>query len=134
MRQTDAVQCELGLLGGFEAVVNGDTIPAAAWRHKRAMQLVKILALSPGHRLLNEQLVDLLWPDPSAAAGSANLRKAAHFARQTLGVPDAIMLADGRIELLPQADLRIDVDEFESAADLALQSRDPVALASSIGL
>lgn len=131
--QTEAVQCELTLLAGFGAVVNGDGVPAAAWRHKRALQLVKILALAPGHRLMNEQVVDLLWPDLSASAGSANLRKAAHFARQALGVPDAVTLADGRIALT-RADLRIDADEFERAVDVALRTRDPLALASSIGL
>src|SRR6516162_8587082 len=54
---------EIGLLGRFVVRVDGQPVPASAWRHKRAAELVKILALADPHRLHCEQVMDLLWPD-----------------------------------------------------------------------
>ena len=132
--QTDSVRCALTLLGGFGVVVDGEVVPAVAWRRGRALQLVKILALSPGHRLPAEQVVDFLWPDLSAHAGAANLRKAAHFARRVLGAPGAIVLADGRVALFEQAQVRTDAEEFERSVDAALPVGDLDMLADAIRL
>jgi DNA-binding SARP family transcriptional activator/tetratricopeptide (TPR) repeat protein len=128
------VWCELRLLGGFAAVVDGAAIPAAAWRHRRAMQLVKILALAPGHRLVAEQVVDLMWPDLSAQAGGANLRKAAHLARQVLGVHDAVVAAGGAVALFPQGEVWTDAEEFERIADAAVRTGDHGSLTTAIEL
>ena len=133
-RRLSGVRCALTVLGGFGAVVDGVTVPAAVWRHGRALQLVKILALSPGQRGPAEQVVDLLWPDLSAHAGGANLRKAAHFARRALGVPDAVVLAEGRVALFAQAEVWTDAEEFERSADAALRTGDLDVLAEAIRL
>src|ERR1700760_2573575 len=63
---------QIGLLGRFVVRVDGQPVPDGAWRHKRAAELVKILALTEPHRLHSEQVMDLLWPDlaPDAAAGN----------------------------------------------------------------
>jgi DNA-binding SARP family transcriptional activator len=81
---------EVWLLGRFVVHVDGQVVPADAWRHKRAAELVKILALANGHRLHSEQVVDLLWPDLARGAAAGNLRKAVHFARASLGAAAAI--------------------------------------------
>jgi DNA-binding SARP family transcriptional activator len=62
--------CTIHLLGGFAVEVNGEPVYANAWRHRRAADLIKLLALAPGHRLHREQVMDTLWPDlpPDAAA------------------------------------------------------------------
>ncbi|HEY2949677.1 MAG TPA: hypothetical protein VGJ53_14990, partial [Micromonosporaceae bacterium] len=128
------MRCELRLLGGFAAVVDGAAIASAAWRHRRALQLVKILALAAGHRLVAEQVVDLMWPDLPAQAGGANLRKAAHLARQVLGAPDAVVLAGGAVVLFPRDEVWTDAEEFRRAADAALRTGDRGSLATAIGL
>ena len=51
---------ELRLLGCFEVRVDGELVPAVAWTHGRARELVKLLALAPGHRLPRERAVDHL--------------------------------------------------------------------------
>jgi DNA-binding SARP family transcriptional activator len=48
------------LLGWFRVGVGSRTIPQDAWRLRKAAALVKLLALSPGHRLHREQAMDLL--------------------------------------------------------------------------
>jgi DNA-binding SARP family transcriptional activator/tetratricopeptide (TPR) repeat protein len=128
------MRCEVTLLGAFTVVVDGAEIPANAWRHRRATELVKILCLAEGHRMMGEQVIDLLWPELSPEAGRANLRKAAHLARSVLGARDAVVLGDGRVSLWPSGALEVDVEVFERAADDALGSRDEAKLAFAIGL
>lgn len=114
--------CEILLLGGFVVRVDGQAVPERVWRRTRAAQLVKVLALADGHRLLREQAMDLLWPDLEPAAASANLRKALHYARQALGSPASIADHGGRIELFP-AGVVVDAEVFEKTARRALATR-----------
>ena len=74
----------VSLLGGFGAEVDGVAVPPKAWRLKKARELVKLLALAPGHRLHREQAMDVLWRDLPPAAAANNLHQAVHVARRTL--------------------------------------------------
>jgi DNA-binding SARP family transcriptional activator len=107
---------EIGLLGRFVVRVDGQPVPDAAWRHKRAAELVKVLALAGGHRLHCEQVTDLLWPDLAPDAAAANLRKAVHFARASLGAAPAISRSGGMLELCPHGQVWVDALAFEAAA------------------
>ncbi len=108
--------CEIRLLGGFAVTVDGRPIADGAWRHRRGADLVKLLALSPGHRLHREQVMDALWPDLAPNAAAANLRKAVHFARRAMGSDASIGLQSEGVALWPEATLEVDVDRFEQAA------------------
>ncbi len=114
--------------------MHGREIPGGAWRHRRALELVKILALARNHRLAADQVIDLLWPDLSPHAGAANLRKAAHLARTVLGAADAIVLSDGVVALFPDADLEVDAEVFERAVDAATLAQDDVAWLEALAL
>jgi DNA-binding SARP family transcriptional activator len=107
---------EIGLLGRFVIRVDGQPVPCAAWRHKRAAELVKILALTKGHRLHREQVMDLLWPDLAPDAAAGNLRKAVHFARASLGAAPAISRNGAMLELCPHGQVSVDALAFEAAA------------------
>src|SRR5919202_2432682 len=108
---------EIRLLGGFEVRVDGEPVPAAAWTHGRAKDLVKLLALMPGHRLPRDRVVDELWPHLEVDAGLANLHKAAHHGRRALGDPAAIVLRGGQVRLAPEARVETDVERFETSGD-----------------
>jgi DNA-binding SARP family transcriptional activator/pimeloyl-ACP methyl ester carboxylesterase len=122
------------LLGAFEVRVDGRTVPAEVWRHRRAAELVKLLALAPRHRLHREQVIDTLWPELSPDAGAANLRKAAHHARRALGAADAVVLRGEHVALAPDAEVDVDATGFERAADEALGAGDPDVCAEIAGL
>ena len=107
---------EIALLGRFAVIVDGQPLPAGAWRHKRAAELVKILALAEPHRLHSEQVMDLLWPDLAPDAAASNLRKAVHFARAALGAAPAISRSGAMLELCPGEPVVVDALAFESAA------------------
>src|SRR5213080_1254804 len=101
---------QVNLLSGFTASVDGAPVPETAWRLKKARELVKLLALAPGHRLHREQVMDVLWRDRGPAAAANNLHQAVHVARRVLGA-SAIDVRDEVLSL--SAD--IDVDALEAA-------------------
>ena len=107
---------EIELLGRFAIRVDGQLVPDSAWRHKRAAELVKILALAEPHRLHAERAMDLLWPDLAPGAAASNLRKAVHFARAALGATTAIARSGAMLELCPGERVVVDALAFEAAA------------------
>lgn len=93
--------------------------------HRRACELVKLLALAPLYRMNREDVVEALWPHLDADAAFANLHKAASYARSWLGAKDAIVLRGGWVQLWPGARVCTDVERFERAAAQALGTGDP---------
>jgi predicted ATPase/DNA-binding SARP family transcriptional activator len=125
------------LLGGFRVSVGSRTIDGGVWRLRKAAALVKLLALSPGHRLLREQIMDLLWPDSGRKTASNNLRRTLHAARKVLDPhTGARYLAseDESLVLCPNRDLWVDVEGFEDAAATAHCSHDPAAYRTALDL
>src|SRR5215204_3790510 len=127
------------LLGGFKVSVGSRTIGEGAWRLKKAASLLKLLALSPTHRLHREQVMDALWPDLGTARASNNLRGALHAARRTLEPGRAsksryLSLREEQLALCPVERLWVDVEAFEGAAATARRSRDPAAYGLAVEL
>ena len=73
------------LLESFRVVLGDEEFDTDAWPGRRSAELVQLLALADGHRLLRDQVIEALWPHLDVDAGGANLRKAAHHVRQALG-------------------------------------------------
>jgi DNA-binding SARP family transcriptional activator len=109
------------LLGGFRVVIGGRVIEPKAWSQRKPAALVKMLALGPGHRLRREQVMDALWPELDPPAAAANLRKALHSARRSLGADEGtgLILSAGDLLCLPPDGLTVDVDEYWSFAGAA---------------
>ena len=118
------------LLGRLRVVVGEDEVGADAWAGRRAAELVALLALADGHRLTRDQVVEALWPHLDVEAGAANLRKAAHHTRQSLGSADAIVLRAGQVALFPSRSVETDAARFEARARAALASSDAARCAA----
>lgn len=123
-RAAVADTCRITLLGAFQVEVGGRPIPPEAWRHRRGADLVKLLALAPGHRLHRERIVEALWPSLEPRAGAANLRKALLHARRALGAPGAIASDGEALQLWPGGRLVVDAEAFEDAARGAVSGAD----------
>ena len=120
------------LLGQFRVSVGGQGDETKSQQlSRRAAELLQLLSLQPQRSLMNEQVVEALWPHLDPDAGSANLRKAAHHARQFVGQPDALVLRGGCVLLLPDREVDCDAVRFERAADDALASGDARACNSA---
>src|SRR5215467_3934334 len=126
---TSRVKIQIMVLGDFRVVIDDREILAAEWRRGASAALVKLLALAAGHRLHREQAMEALWPETPPESSSANLRKAVHFARRTLGDHDAIGFDNDIVSLGPEGDVVVDSEVFETEAKGALRSAhaDPAA-------
>src|SRR5919197_1256948 len=112
-------QLVVRLLGRFEVIVDSRPVPADAWAHSRAADLVKLLALAPRHRMSRDEALEALWPRLIVTAAASNLHKAASYARRALGDRGAIVLRGGAVELAPTAEVITDVERFEGGDDSA---------------
>ena len=121
----------IAVLGAFRVVVGGRVIAEDAWPSRRSAELVQLLALTHRRLLLRDQVMEALWLDLSPAAAGANLRKAAHHARQALGRQDAVVLSEGRVALFPTTPVETDVARFERSAEAALAGADGSACAAA---
>jgi len=125
------------LLGGFRVDVGSRTITQDAWRLRKAAALVKLLALTPGHRMHREQIIDLLWSDSGRSAASNSLRSTLHAARKVLD-PDAgsryLASEDESLVLCPGGDLWVDVEAFEEAAVTARRAKKPATHRAALDL
>jgi DNA-binding SARP family transcriptional activator/tetratricopeptide (TPR) repeat protein len=120
----------VALLGGLTVTVGPVAVTDEAWPTRRSAELVALLALADGHRLVRDQVIEALWPHLTPAAGAANLRKAAHFARQVLGSERAVRLAGGRVALFPGHVVDTDIASYERRARAVLRSGDRTAAAA----
>ena len=123
------MRLEVTLLGGFRITVDGRQTAEQEWRRSRSAALIKLLALAPRCRLHREQVMEALWPDLAPDAAAANLRKAVHFARRTLGEHEVIGGDPELIALGPKAERIIDAEVFEAEARAALRDGDADACA-----
>ena len=72
------------VLGGFRVEAGGRPVPEAAWRRRSAGRVVKLLALTPGHRLVRDRALETLWPDLTPARAAAAFYQALLAARRAL--------------------------------------------------
>jgi DNA-binding SARP family transcriptional activator len=127
-------EVRIELLGRFRVVVGERAVAEAEWRTRRARELVALLALADGHWLPRDRVIEQLWPHLDAAAGAANLRKAAHHARRSLGDQEALVLRGERVELFPDREVEVDAARFLAAAAGALEQPDPESCATVTAL
>jgi DNA-binding SARP family transcriptional activator/pimeloyl-ACP methyl ester carboxylesterase len=122
------------LLGDFIVEIDGRAVPSGAWTRRQAAGLVKLLALSPGRQLHRERVIDSLWPELTVEEAAPRLHKAAHFARRAMARADGIALRGDNVYLLPDAEVRVDVSDFDAAADAALAQRTAAAADAALAL
>ena len=128
------MRVEIQVLGGFSVSVNSVVVAQSLWRRDKAAALLKVLAVTPQHRIHREQLMDLFWPNADSEVAGAALRKAVHFARKALGHGDLISTHGDTVALAPMADLVIDAETFEAAATAALRQPSPEACGAAADL
>ena len=78
----------------------------------------------PGTRMHREQVIEALWPDVPFPVVGNRLHKAAHFVRKATDTTDSIVLDDRVVALFPNANVTIDVANFETTAAAALRTGD----------
>ncbi len=122
------------MLGGFRLLVHGQEVTDAAWKRKKARQLLKFVLSRPHHRVLKEEALELFWPESDPTAASINLRSTLHAIRQALepggraSDGGAIVADRDTIGLQPGLDVWVDADTFERLAMEAQRTARPLPL------
>jgi len=124
------------LLGGFRVERDGDVPPVTRWRRHAAQVVVKLLAVTPGHRLHRDEVVEACWPDADPESASRNLRVTLHAARHTLQpelaprAASAYLRTEGDMLALDRRGVVVDLDEAEERSAGALRERGDRRLAA----
>jgi DNA-binding SARP family transcriptional activator/tetratricopeptide (TPR) repeat protein len=129
------VTIEIRAIGGFEVLVEGIPVPPVSWARRHAAALVKLLAITDGHRLHRERVMAALWPAISVDEATPRLHKAAHFARKALERgAGTITLQHDIVCFDPPEVFDIDVDAFRRLAADALRNGNRDAAARAVEL
>ncbi|GAB6173134.1 hypothetical protein JCM15765_26120 [Paradesulfitobacterium aromaticivorans] len=107
----------LQCLGPFEVWRGEQQLNTNKWRRRKALSVLKYLALQPGYKAAKEQLLDLLWPSESPEKASNSYYVAIHSLRRglTSGLStevDYLEVERGWVALVPDLMTGVDVDEF----------------------
>ncbi|CAN5702517.1 BTAD domain-containing putative transcriptional regulator [soil metagenome] len=130
------------LLGGFRISIGSSrSIAGEKWHLRKAGNLVKLLALAPGHHLHREQATGLLWPELDSKAAANNLYHALHVARRILepstqatAASAYLQLSGEQLAFCPDGPLWVDVEAFEEAANMARHALEAAAYRTAIDL
>jgi predicted ATPase/DNA-binding SARP family transcriptional activator len=119
------MQIALSLLGAFEARADSRVLEGGVWKLKHPRLLLQMLALASGHELYRDQVLDRLWPNADAQAGSNRLYHSLHVLRAIFteaGVAKAepvVVFEGGRLALSPAHAFDIDVQRFHALIEQA---------------
>lgn len=114
------------VLGGFRIDLDGTEIELGPKPPTRALDILRILALSKDHLCSIETLQDWLWPDLDGGQANAAFEQALHRLRKLLGRSDLVTLRERKLRLAPEA-AWVDLDEWEKLARQALASGETIA-------
>lgn len=110
-------------LGGFRVLRGGVEVPAGEWQSKKARDLLKILIANRGAPVPRSRLMELLWPNQSAAIGGNRLSVLLSTLRRVLD-PDrrghhTPLIADRAAVAVDLELVEVDVERFLAAASEA---------------
>ncbi len=114
-------QLRIQALGSFRLWQGTAEIPSNAWRRQKARQLFHLFLTHRRATLHREQIVEMLWPELSAASAYRDFKIAYNALCHVLepgrqrNAPSAYILRDGsRYGLRPEADLWLDTAVFDN--------------------
>lgn len=101
------------VLGEFRMERDGAVIDLGTKPPTRALDILRMLAISKDHACSLENLQDSLWPDLDGDQAKAACDQALHRLRKLLGTADLIVQREGRLRLAPDR-VWIDLADWES--------------------
>ncbi|MBE1489513.1 AfsR/SARP family transcriptional regulator [Plantactinospora soyae] len=120
---TTTAMISVRCLGPFTATLGKREI--GPWRAGKARGLFQFLLVNRGRPVPRDKLHDVLWPQAPWSPGSSSLKVAVHGVRQILAGTGADSASTAEIRFDDRGyrfqadDIWVDVEEFESAMDLA---------------
>lgn len=116
---------KVNVLGGFRLQRDGVEIELRPKPPTRALDILRILALSKDHACSIETLQDWLWPDLDGGQANAAFEQALHRLRKLLDRADLITLREGKLRLASE-NVWVDLDEWEKKTKAILAAGEKV--------
>ena len=101
-------------MGDFEVNVAGRVLDRSDWRRLSSERLVKLLSVTPGHRIAREIAAEALWPGAAPEPRRTNLCKSLHFAGRALQGTSILLVESGEIGV-GRGRIDLDLDRPEGA-------------------
>ncbi|MGH7598410.1 MAG: ATP-binding protein [bacterium] len=118
------------LLGRFCLYLGEREIPEAAFKSRKALSLLKLLAIKPKHQLHRDQAIDALWPELDPTSAAAQMYKSIHYIRKAFEAttvdlaPDELLVyKDETLKLAAPAEVHTDLDAFQHLAQEARRNK-----------
>jgi len=118
------------LLGRFCLYLGEREIPEAAFKSRKALSLLKLLALKPKQQLHRDQAIDALWPELDPTAAAAQIYKSIHYIRKAfeattvdLAPAELLVYKDETLKLTAPAEVHTDLDAFQHLAQEARRNK-----------
>ncbi|MFU8858431.1 MAG: AfsR/SARP family transcriptional regulator [Deferrisomatales bacterium] len=83
-------------------MLDGEPLRAGGKGQRKPLALLKALIAFGGRNVSEARLADALWPDADGAAAYQAFTITLHRLRKLLGVPDALVVREGRLSLDPR--------------------------------
>lgn len=126
---------EIRLLGQFEILIEGNAPTASAWRSRQLRTILKVLLTHRGRIVQADQLLEILWPEEPPEKTRQRLYVRISQLRRALDGdhPSAYVetVKDG-YRFVAEADVWIDVDQFEAAAEAGRHAQEAEELEPAI--
>lgn len=109
--------------GNFSVWRGSHLVEEREWGRRKCKRLMKYIALSPGHTLSRDSLVDMLFADAAPSAANANFYRTLYNLRRVLepmsphSGANYVTLEGGLLRLAPEAVQSVDVVEFERGVE-----------------
>ena len=110
----------ISLLGRFCLYLGEQEIAATAFKSRKALNLLKLLAIRTPHELHRDQALDMLWADLDPAAAAAQLYKAIHYLRKAFATStaeiapeDILVYKDEVLQLTAPGQVHTDAGAFQ---------------------
>ncbi len=127
VRAHPGYQLRVQTLGGFRAWRGGSEIDPREWQRDKARQLFQLLLTQRGRPLQREEIAERLWPNLTPEVANRDFKVALNVLNKVLepgraaDAVSAFVARDGTAYCLRnEADLWLDVTEFETAAEAGL--------------
>jgi predicted ATPase/DNA-binding SARP family transcriptional activator len=117
------------LLGGFRIIRGDKSLTSEQIHLRKAIDLLKLLALAPSHSLHREQLYENLWPSSNPRSAAHNLSQILYTLRPKLAAIDPssrLEFEDDQLIWTAAGGISTDVEEFEQMARAALSRTEPM--------
>lgn len=108
----------LHALGALRIERDGRAIADSGKAQRKPLDLLRLLVAHGGRPLAADAVIDQLWPSPDANAPKGSLDMAVLRLRKLLGLPEALVVTDGRLGLAGDL-VWTDVAAFEARCDAA---------------